>query len=55
MCKERRERKYRMTNIQDPNDQWDLEADNLEDACLKVLEELGWGISEIDKDEEDVR
>jgi len=41
-------KKYRVTNLEDANEEWDLKAGNLLDAVLQALEELGWGICEIE-------
>lgn len=39
-------KKFILTNDFDGNDQFEVERENLLDACLEALEQLGWGISE---------
>ena len=41
-------REYTVSNIQDGNDNFHVAANDMEDALLTALEQLGWRISEED-------
>jgi hypothetical protein len=36
---------YKLTNLEDPNDQYDLESLSADEAAFEALATLGWGIT----------
>lgn len=46
---------WHIINSSDGNDEFEVEANTLEDAALEALKELGWGIyTETKQDEDDI-